>query len=56
MRIFKKIILFIINPFRTFGFGKSSDKIVKEVSKRDYVLYIVAFLVTLLIVYINYFS
>lgn len=56
MKVLKKIIFFILNPFRTFGFGKSSDKIVKEVGKRDYIIYIVALLVTILIVYLHYFK
>lgn len=56
MKIFKKIVFFIINPFRTFGFGKSSDKIVRELTKRDYIIYIAAFLVTVFIVCFNYFK
>lgn len=56
MKILKNILFFILNPFRTFGFGKSSDKVVKEVAKRDYIIYIVAFLVTILIVYLYYFK
>lgn len=56
MRVFKKIILFILNPFRTFGFGKSSDKIVSETNKRSYIYYIIAFLVAVAIIYLQYFN
>lgn len=56
MKIIKNILLFILNPLRTFGLGKGSDKVVSTVAKKDFVIYIIAFLVTAAIIYFTYFN
>jgi len=55
MKLLKNILLFIINPFRTFGLGKSSDKIVGETNKRQYLYYILAFILATTIIVLEYF-
>lgn len=55
MKTLKKILLFIINPFSTFGIGKSSDKVAKTFNKNGYLIYILAFVVTIAIIFFTYF-
>lgn len=55
MKIIKDILKFLIYPFRTFGLGKFSDKIVDVTKTRKYIVYILSFIIALMVVFIKYF-
>jgi len=55
MKILKNIVLFIINPFRTFGIGKASDKVVKFTNNNPYVIYILSFFIASAFIIFYYF-
>ena len=55
MKVLKNILLFIINPFRTFGLGRTSDKIVKFANNKPYFVYILSFVIAATIILFNYF-
>ena len=55
MRILKKVLSFIISPFSTFGLGKTSDKVVKFISKNQYLIYILSFMISVAIIILYYF-
>lgn len=55
MKIFKKIISFIVSPFSTFGLGKTSDKVVKFNNKHPYFIYILSFIISAGIIVFYYF-
>lgn len=55
MKILKNIILFIINPFRTFGLGRTSDEVVKYTNKYPYVMYILSFIIAAAFIIFYYF-
>ncbi|VEU79633.1 hypothetical protein [Haploplasma axanthum] len=55
MEIIKKILLFIIEPFRRFGTSGITERITKFASKHKYVLYILAFVITIFVIYFIYF-
>lgn len=55
MKILKNIILFIINPFRTFGLGRTSDKVVKYTNNNSYVIYILSFIIAAAFIIFYYF-
>ena len=53
--IIKKILLFIVEPFRRFGTSGITERITKFASKHKYVLYILAFVITIFVIYFIYF-
>lgn len=55
MENFKKVISFIFNPFKTFGLGKFSDRVIEVVNNNKYIIYIFSFVITILILFLRYF-
>lgn len=55
MKILKNILLIIINPLRTFGLGKTSDRVVKVANKFPFLIYLLSLIITAGIIVIYYF-
>ncbi|MDY0277126.1 MAG: hypothetical protein RBQ97_03480 [Acholeplasma sp.] len=55
MEIIKKILLYIVEPFHKFGSRGIADNASKFMSKKGYVIYILAFLIAGIVIYFSYF-
>lgn len=54
MNILKKILLYIIEPFHKFGAKGYSEKASKYLSRHTWILYIIALVITVIIVTLSY--
>lgn len=55
MKFIKEVLLTIIEPFRKFGTFGLTEKTTIFLNKHKYILYIIALIVTGLIIFIFYF-
>lgn len=55
MEKIKTFLAYLFNPFHKFGSRGLADKVVKYVNKKNFINYLVAFLITVLIVVFAYF-
>ncbi|MDR2828221.1 MAG: hypothetical protein LBV51_02240 [Acholeplasmatales bacterium] len=56
MKILKKILNFILDPFRYIGNSHVSEKIIGFVSRHKWIIHILAIIITFLIVLFIYIS
>lgn len=54
MNILKKVFTYILNPFKSFGLGKLSDKVVEYLNNKNVLIYIFSFIISILVVLIKY--
>lgn len=55
MKVIKKILLYLVEPFNEFGSRGFSEKTSKYVRENNFIIYLVAFLLTIIIIGITYF-
>jgi len=55
MESIKKILSFILNPFKTFGLGTFSDRVIEYINNNKYIIYILSLLITLTFLFFKYF-
>ena len=54
MKVIKKIFGFILNPVGSFYSPKTTEQVVKKTNKSDWFIYVIALLITALIILYSY--